>query len=487
MPIRSMQFWQLRSYKLWLMCTLLFVAFFTVSWLAYQVAHDSLNEQIEEQSLPLTSDNIYSQIQQDLLRPIFIASLMSHDTFVKDWALQPHHDQAAMVRYLTAIQHRFGTTLTFFVSDRSGRYYDYLGSDRILPLEQPEHQWYQLAKHLPENQSYRITTGIDPERPGHLDIFIDHKVYDYENRFLGIIGVGLSVTKLKELIEHYQQRYQRYIYFVDRQGNVVLHGERHNDLAPLNSREGMRALAPKLLSEPSGSYSYLKNGLPVYLNARLIPEFDWYLIVEQHEHHAIKDISRTFIINIFISIVVTIIFMIVLRLTMGKYQRQLEKMASTDKLTGVINRQMLPILYKQLMGYLARSKAPVSLLIFDIDYFKLVNDQYGHNAGDDVLKCVAQRLGRQVRKQDIICRWGGEEFLVLLTDCTLQHASQIADNMRVAIRSQPIVTEDSAISITLSGGVTLIRDEEPLIQAVKRADEALYQAKQSGRDQIRQN
>lgn len=484
MPYQIIKFWRLRSSRLWWLCILLFMAFLTVSWLAFRVAHNSVNEQIEQQALPLTSDNVYSQIQQDLLRPIFIASLMSHDTFVKDWAIKGHRDDPAMVRYLAAIRERFGTTVTFFASDRDGRYYDYKNSRHVLDLNDQENSWYQRVKQLPADETYRITTGRDPERPGHLDIFIDHKVFNYQNKFLGVIGVGLSVTELKELIERYQQRYQRRIYFVDREGKLMLHGSRYQDRRSLNERPEFKTILPKLLSSPSGSYLYHDNGTPVYLNARLIPEFNWYLVVEQHEHHAVKDILHIFILNIVISLMVTVVLLVVLRATIGRYQHQLEEMASTDKLTGVLNRQILPLLFSQMQSQQERQGGALAVLMFDIDFFKQVNDEHGHLVGDMVLKGVAKRLRDDLRKQDLICRWGGEEFLVILYDCHAQDAQRIADKLLAIIRERPFSDDLVSLNVTLSGGGTLIRDSEPLAHAVERADEALYDAKRSGRDRF---
>ncbi|MCG8508608.1 MAG: diguanylate cyclase, partial [Rhodospirillales bacterium] len=102
---------------------LLATGFILTSLVSYFVARDSLTTQIEENTLPLTSDNIYSEIQRDLLRPIFISSLMAHDTFVRDWALAGEIDEDRIIRYLAEIQKRYGTVTSFFVSERSRKYY----------------------------------------------------------------------------------------------------------------------------------------------------------------------------------------------------------------------------------------------------------------------------------------------------------------------------------------------------------------------------
>ena len=102
---------------------LLLAAFIVTSGISYQVAHESLSEQIEDNTLPLTSDNIYSEIQQDLLRPIFISSLMAQDTFVRDWTINDERDPEKLIRYLNEIQQKYNTVTSFFISESSRNYY----------------------------------------------------------------------------------------------------------------------------------------------------------------------------------------------------------------------------------------------------------------------------------------------------------------------------------------------------------------------------
>nr|UKE83571.1 hypothetical protein KXZ65_21325 [Pectobacterium sp. PL152] len=93
--------------------SMLLAAFLVISWTSYEVAKESLEEEIEENTLPLTSDNVYSEIQQDLLKPIFISSLMAHDTFLRDWVLKDESDPQALFRYLKEIDRRFNTVFSF--------------------------------------------------------------------------------------------------------------------------------------------------------------------------------------------------------------------------------------------------------------------------------------------------------------------------------------------------------------------------------------
>ena len=119
------------------LCVLLAVGFLTTSFVSFYVARDSLEEQISETTLPLTSDNIYSEIQRDLLQPIFISSLMAHDTFVRDWALSGETDEKRIIKYLTEIQSRYDTITSYFISDKTRNYYHPSGVIKQISEDDP--------------------------------------------------------------------------------------------------------------------------------------------------------------------------------------------------------------------------------------------------------------------------------------------------------------------------------------------------------------
>jgi diguanylate cyclase (GGDEF)-like protein len=133
-----------------------------------------------------------------------------------------------------------------------------------------------------------------------------------------------------------------------------------------------------------------------------------------------------------------------------------------------------------------RSQMPVSLLMFDLDHFKSVNDTYGHLCGDAVLAAVGQRMNAVLRGSDLKCRYGGEEFLVLLPDTPLAGASRVADTLRRELEQHPVRWHGESIPVTASFGVTAITPGEVDANAIiGRADAALYRAKEAGRNCIR--
>lgn len=169
-------------------------------------------------------------------------------------------------------------------------------------------------------------------------------------------------------------------------------------------------------------------------------------------------------------------------------QQQLEAYmaeARTDKLTGVPNRRAFDEAIHRLMSMRARRRGNLSLMLADIDHFKLFNDYHGHQVGDEMLRRVAGTFEESTRSSDIVCRYGGEEFAILLPRTKLSDAIKVAERTRVAIQSMKCQIGDAALQVTTSIGVIELRPDEEIADFIKRGDEALYAAKASGRNCIR--
>ena len=162
------------------------------------------------------------------------------------------------------------------------------------------------------------------------------------------------------------------------------------------------------------------------------------------------------------------------------FEAELRNLAVTDTLTGVWNRRHgTELLAADLSA--RRPGQALSLLMLDIDHFKTINDTFGHQAGDHVLIEIASRLRRSLRGSDMVARWGGEEFVVLLRDCALPDALRLAEDIRAAIAELPF---GAMGSLTVSVGVAEARASEDLTTWLERADQALYRAKRSGRNEV---
>lgn len=162
-----------------------------------------------------------------------------------------------------------------------------------------------------------------------------------------------------------------------------------------------------------------------------------------------------------------------------------ERMARTDALTGLANRRSFAEQADNEVSRALRYQHTLSLVMVDIDHFKDVNDTHGHQAGDAVLVQVVQVLQSQVRDVDLVGRWGGEEFVVLLPNSSAQQAVQMANRMRQAVENTDIVLDGLSLHCTVSMGVAELDPHTPTLAAlVSRADAAMYQAKRNGRNRV---
>lgn len=157
-----------------------------------------------------------------------------------------------------------------------------------------------------------------------------------------------------------------------------------------------------------------------------------------------------------------------------------------DGLTGVFNRRYFDIHINQMMKKASESNRPLCLMMFDIDHFKIVNDTYGHQAGDEILRSFTNTLKNNFRVTDLIARYGGEEFAVLLCDTSIDEAMIVAERVRGNVEALEFVipTQTVRIKKTTSIGVTKYKNHENINSFIERADNALYEAKETGRNKI---
>lgn len=175
--------------------------------------------------------------------------------------------------------------------------------------------------------------------------------------------------------------------------------------------------------------------------------------------------------------------------TLNDYNRRaFEKLAHTDALTGLNNRRYFESLAKQHVKENFDEPTPTTLLVFDVDHFKKINDTYGHDVGDHVLQMIAEISAKEMRHTDVLARYGGEEFIALLTETSLDDALRIAERLRERIESTNVILENgSSFNFTVSIGATILETfETDLNNVIKQADIALYQAKANGRNRIEQ-
>lgn len=457
--------------------------FLATNVLSYQISKNTIRSTVLENELPLSSNNIYSEIQTDLLRPIFISSLMANDTFLIDWVTAGEENSDRIVRYLKNIRDKYDAFTSYFISAETLNYYHFSGLSRTLSSGDPDDQWFFRAQEAQE--PYEINIDINKEQGEAITIFINYRVLDDNGRFIGVAGVGLGLDSVSGMIKRYQDNFRRSIYFVNQSGDIELQSEAFsNDETNIHKVSGLATIAGEIFAKNNGAFIYKRDGETYLLTTRYLPELKWYLLIELSESQATKGLWRSFLVNMGIGSGVIILTIFLIAYTVNTFQSRLEEMASTDKLTALGNRQTFEIVLKQAHAQFTRNKSPYSLILFDIDHFKRINDSYGHLSGDAVLKKLAVHLRGLTRKSDILCRWGGEEFIILAPDCGLSDAKRLAENIRTAIMEGRFVDKNPDLQLTLSAGIAEAREDESGEQIVARADKALYAAKDKGRNRI---
>lgn len=169
-----------------------------------------------------------------------------------------------------------------------------------------------------------------------------------------------------------------------------------------------------------------------------------------------------------------------------KEQQALELQVMRDPLTGLYNKRHFDRVLETEMERARRTQQPLSIILLDLDHFKSVNDCFGHLVGDHVLHAAAQVLKAELRMTDVPCRYGGEEFVIILPSTPPTTAVQVAERLRSALKRAPITTDKGPVRLTASLGVAAFRPDQKTTAAalIERADEKLYEAKRSGRDRV---
>ncbi|QEN08765.1 GGDEF domain-containing protein [Oceanispirochaeta crateris] len=474
-----------RKLTLVALISIIAVSFISVSFYSYYSARASMRKEILHSSLPLLSENIYSYIQSYLTLPINISSAMSRDTFLVDWIHDGESDEQEIVDYLKVIKEEFGFFTAFLVSEKSENYYYYDGIlKQVSPVDSHDIWYYKFVN---SGLEYDLDVDSDEASNGILTVFINFRVVDSTGHFLGVAGVGIRLDKISVTLAEKKDEYKRDIYMVDDRGIIQVHPDITKvETLSIYDIPGLRDIADDLLNPSDFPTDLIYNASqnPSLISSRYMEELGWFILVEQHEYEYMDAARRNLFINIVVGIFTTILLAYLSSKTIGSFQLYLENLASTDSLTGALNRRELEKRFLTSIYSIKRYESKYSIIIIDLDDFKTINDQYGHAIGDKVLIRMTDIIHEVIRPTDVLARWGGDEFVILMgADSKVAFAS--AERIRIAL-SERTVFNDLGIqaSMTVSMGVSSVRDDDELKSVVQRADAALYQSKGSGKNRV---
>lgn len=306
---------------------ILLLSFLFVGISAYIASRDAIRSGISQQALPLTADNIYSEIQKDLLRPVFISSMMAHDTFLRDWMIGGERDVSQMTRYLQEIHTEYAANTAFLVSERTRKHYVAKGVMKTVSEQDPRDKWYFRVRKM----QAPYESNVDPDQANRdvPTVFINYRVYDYRGEYIGAAGVGLTLDKVGDHIDRYQNVFNRRIYFVDHSGKIVLGGKTMRGVSgSIRDIPGIKAIADQILGGGKAplQLEYRQGESLVMVNSRYIPELDNYLLVEQDDRDDTKGVRRVLTINLAVGAVIVLLALMLIRRSIGRYQQRIERM-----------------------------------------------------------------------------------------------------------------------------------------------------------------
>jgi len=326
--------------------------------------------------------------------------------------------------------------------------------------------------------------NIDPDLSNNnqITIFINVKMRDQHNELTGVIGVGLNIKNIESQLDSYYHKYGKTVYFINRQGDVVLAGNYASPEKNITKKEGIKEIATEVLANKEGNFSYTYQGKKQLLSTRYVKELDLLLCVEAPTGQITAALIKPLIINIIISIFLLIAILYLILKTVNSYQKKLEKIAWWDHLTGLFNRTSFTLQYQQEESRHKRNHTGMVMLMIDIDFFKHVNDSKGHLQGDKVLQQCANILQKTLRPSDIVARWGGEEFIVLLPETDKTEAVKTAERLRLLVQNNSQLNHLTGTGLTISIGLSVFDETQDMDWHISMADKQLYKAKDNGRN-----
>jgi len=460
---------------------LLFTLSVSLTGVNYYVSMNLTHSQLKNSSLPLTVDNIYTEIQKQIIEPNLIASMMANDTFMKNWLANQENDSEQVVRYLDTIQNKYQMFATFLVSEKTQNYYSAGGFLEKVNKDNPNNDWYFAFKKSAE--VLEINIDKNEHMGSSLVMFINHKIFDNDFHMIGATGVGLKTLYINEMLKQFRLKYNFNVYFINDKGEVIISEVETNVVRNINDVPELKAIKADLISKGSHLFEYTREDETVLLNRKYIPELDLYLLVEAKMNDFTYHVRETFYFNIIISLLLTAAITIIVLIYVRNIHGKLNHLADNDPLTGLPNRRFFNRSFEHALQLKKRNHSDLSVLFLDIDNFKIINDTKGHDVGDKVLKRIANILNSTIRETDFTSRWGGEEFIILLLDSNVDSAVSIAEELCNAIEQDNTLISLVNHKVTASLGVTEVQDNDIMDTIFKRVDSALYQAKSTGKNQ----
>lgn len=462
--------------------TLLVILSISISTINYFVSLNNAQNQLKTQSLPLSLDNIYTDIQKHIIEPYLVSSMMANDTFVQDWLLHDEQNGEKIVKYLEAIKNKYEMFNTFLVSEKTKNYYTQEGLVEKIKKDNPANKWYFEFKNI--QNKHEINLDFNEHMSNKLIMFINYKIFDSNYQYLGATGVALKISYINDMLQHFRINHNFIVTFFNENGDIVLSEKDTQSPKNINDMKELRNYKDIIISKETQLIEYNKDDSIHMLNTKYIPELDLYLAVDASLEDFTRNVKKIFYFNIMISLIITALIAMIVYFVIRKYSKKLEYLSSHDTLTDISNRRDFEEKLQNHILAQKRAGNDLALIFVDIDNFKSINDNFGHEKGDIVIKKAAKIFKNSIRQSDLLARWGGEEFVIALLNLCEEDAKDVAEKLRSGLEHDIELKEIANRSVTGSFGLTMMENSDTLEDLISKADEAMYISKKSGKNRI---
>jgi diguanylate cyclase (GGDEF)-like protein len=459
---------------------LYFLTIFAIVITSYFTFKDVINSYNKSQHQAMVP--LFSIVNSEIIRPLNVASFMANDLILIEFIEQENLNKAKLLQYLERYSQRYNM-LTFVALEKHDLILD--SNNKSVSLINEKAEWYHRLKSQDKNQFADIGNVDNPH------LYFDMKIFNNQEEFIGFIGVAIDLNHFSEKFKEYSKRFGFELIFVDQNNDVML-SSNHLMKTESHHRKDETINVAQLdwyqhLLSQENLYELTKTIVTIDSGERIISQMpiqalDWRMFILSPPAVQQNEYWQLFLTRVGVFILLIFVLYYFFITIVGYFKNHLVKDSETDFLTKLPNRSYLNWRFEELIC----EHDSICVVIADIDYFKIVNDTYGHIVGDDVLKEVAAQLNTNLRSDDISGRWGGEEFVMLLPNTPCEKAFEIVERIRESIANTPFQVSSSnhIFNTTISFGIS----ESPtknvsFKQLIDEADQALYQAKNNGRNQ----
>jgi diguanylate cyclase (GGDEF)-like protein len=422
---------------------------------------------------------LFSLVTSEIIKPLTVSHFMANDQFLIDYIEQDKVEIQKLLSYLKRFSEQYNM-LTFMALEKHQLMLDSAG--KKVPLNEEYAEWFFRLKNKSEHHFADIGNSEDPH------LYFDIKVFNEQQEFLGFIGAAIDLNHFSKTFVEFNQRFGFELFFADEHNVITLASSdimkteshhRRDAMVKIDTLPWYKNLVPE---KKNGGFAS-ENESRLLVSRMPIKELNWTLYIVSPQGTKQSEYWQLFLGKFALFLIVSLLFYFVLIIVVNYFKQALLRDARTDFLTKLPNRSFIHWKFKSL----TKRYQDASIVMIDIDHFKKVNDDFGHLKGDEVIKAVAEKMAGNLRKLDLIARWGGEEFLLVLPEIGTEEAWEMTERIRKEVELIPFTTEGEKedFNVSISCGISYhsLRTHS-LKDFLIESDKALYAAKKGGRNKV---